>query len=513
VQTKWTVLSKSFLFFILIAFEAHTQENLPSLIKKIQTSVVTVAVYDSSGDLISQGSGFFVSREGDLITNYHVVEGASRIEIRTSDGKFYSVKKVVAIQKVSDLVRLSVSIPRSAVKPIVVSRRLPEVGQRVIVIGSPFGLYQTVSDGIVSAVRDVPGFGKIIQLTAPISSGSSGSPVVSMRGEVIGVATLASIEGQNINFAIPGDRVIALGTEHKLEKELGELRAEREKLATERKRLEEERRRAKDERRRAGRERQAKAESSESGRRETKEGPTATQVSKPKKGGIEYIIYRNRMLQLIKERWTWVGKRTDLEVTVRFGILENGEVVKLRVVEASGDPSYDDSVIRAVSRVSPLPPAPDSYRSDFMNVELTFRPNKPPSKTTGEISPHDEQQRAKSELSLYERQEAYEAYLEKIKKDIIRYWKYPEGASQSRDEGKVDLELTVLKDGRLKNVRILLSSGYFFLDREAIRTVKAASPFSPIPERTGLEEIRITLTFNYTINGEQENKETVEIWK
>ena len=90
--------------------------------------------------------------------------------------------------------------------------------------------------------------------------------------------------------------------------------------------------------------------------------------------GIEFLIYRNRMLQLIKKRWTWVGKRTDLEVTVRFGILENGEVVKLRVVDASGDPSYDDSVIRAVSRASPLPPAPDSYRNDFKNVELTFRP-------------------------------------------------------------------------------------------------------------------------------------------
>ena len=240
--TKWAVLTYSFLLFILVASEALAQKNLPSLITKIQPSVVTITIYDSSGDSIGQGSGFFVSEAGDLVTNHHVVEGASRIEIRTSDGKFYSVKKVVAVQETADLVRLSVSIPRSAVKPIIVSRRLPEVGQRVIVIGSPLGLYQTVSDGIVSAVRDVSGFGKIIQITAPISSGSSGSPVVNMKGEVIGVATFALIEGQNINFAIPGDRVIALGTEHKLEKELRELRAEREKLETERKRLEEERR-------------------------------------------------------------------------------------------------------------------------------------------------------------------------------------------------------------------------------------------------------------------------------
>ncbi|MFQ5849257.1 MAG: energy transducer TonB [Candidatus Binatia bacterium] len=90
--------------------------------------------------------------------------------------------------------------------------------------------------------------------------------------------------------------------------------------------------------------------------------------------GVEFLIYRNRMLRLIKERWTWVGKRTDLEVTVRFGIVENGEIVGLRIVDVSGDPSYDNSVIRAVRRTSPLPPPPVSYRKDFMNVELTFRP-------------------------------------------------------------------------------------------------------------------------------------------
>lgn len=90
--------------------------------------------------------------------------------------------------------------------------------------------------------------------------------------------------------------------------------------------------------------------------------------------GVEFLIYRNRMLYRIKERWTWVGKNSDLEVTVRFGIQENGEVVRLRVVEASGDPSYDDSVIRAVRRASPLPPTPVVYRKDFMDVELTFRP-------------------------------------------------------------------------------------------------------------------------------------------
>jgi len=90
--------------------------------------------------------------------------------------------------------------------------------------------------------------------------------------------------------------------------------------------------------------------------------------------GFEFLVYRNRMLHLIKEQWTWVGKVTDLEITVRFGILENGEVIGLRVVKASGDPSYDNSVLRAMRKAAPLPPPPDNYRKDFMSVELTFRP-------------------------------------------------------------------------------------------------------------------------------------------
>ena len=90
--------------------------------------------------------------------------------------------------------------------------------------------------------------------------------------------------------------------------------------------------------------------------------------------GVDFIIYYNRMRYVIRERWTWVGKRSDLEVTVHFGIRDNGEIVGVKVVQGSGDPSYDDSVFRAIHRASPLPPPPENYRKDFMDVELTFRP-------------------------------------------------------------------------------------------------------------------------------------------
>lgn len=101
-------------------------------------------------------------------------------------------------------------IPAEFVRPLSVSSSIPQIGERVAVIGNPSGLERTVSDGIVSAVRDIPEFGKIIQITAPVSPGSSGSPVVNMKGEVIGVATFQLIEGQNLNFAIPGERIVRL---------------------------------------------------------------------------------------------------------------------------------------------------------------------------------------------------------------------------------------------------------------------------------------------------------------
>jgi TonB family protein len=108
-------------------------------------------------------------------------------------------------------------------------------------------------------------------------------------------------------------------------------------------------------------------------------------------------------------------------------------------------------------------------------------------------------QSAKTESAQDAKQIEYKSYLEQVKKKIVRVWKYPVEASRNRDEGKVDLEFTILKDGRLKNARILVSSGNFSMDREAIRSVRSASPFNPIPEQTGLEEISIRFTFNYTL--------------
>jgi colicin import membrane protein len=88
--------------------------------------------------------------------------------------------------------------------------------------------------------------------------------------------------------------------------------------------------------------------------------------------GIEFIAYQNKVFSIIRENWAWPGQRSDLKVTVRFGIRDNGEIVGIKVVLPSGDSSYDESVLRAVRKSSPLPAPPESYRKDFSDVELNF---------------------------------------------------------------------------------------------------------------------------------------------
>jgi S1-C subfamily serine protease/Flp pilus assembly protein TadD len=195
---------------LLSASPGSGQENLPALIKKVEPSIVVVVIFDSKGEIRGQGTGFFVDSKGDVITNFHVLREASRAKIFLSTGENYPIQNVIAADPEGDLIRVSVDIPREKVKALPIRPTPPEVGEKIIVIGTPMGLDKTVSDGIVSAVREVPEFGKLIQLTAPISQGSSGSPVLNMKGEVIGVATFYLAAGQNLNFAVPAGRIIRM---------------------------------------------------------------------------------------------------------------------------------------------------------------------------------------------------------------------------------------------------------------------------------------------------------------
>jgi S1-C subfamily serine protease len=182
--------------------------TVSELVKKISPSVVSVINYNERGEIVGMGTGFFAGGAGEVVTNRHVLKGSS-FEIKTAGGRTYAISGIVSEDEFNDLVVLATRTPSSEAAPLRISNFQPERGERVVVIGSPFGLEQSVSDGIVSAYRDLNNR-KVLQITAPISPGSSGSPVVNTKGEVIGVASMQYIRGQNINFCIPGQTILGL---------------------------------------------------------------------------------------------------------------------------------------------------------------------------------------------------------------------------------------------------------------------------------------------------------------
>jgi Tfp pilus assembly protein PilF len=188
--------------------QAFAQETLPELVRRVKPQVVAIATYDSQGEALMTGSGFFV-RPGQVVTNLHVIRGAQRCEIKTLDGKgkVFPVAGMLAVDEEGDLALLSVDMPPDRPRAGELARVLPDEGEQIVVIGNPLKLEGSVTDGIVSAVREVPNVGKIIQITAPISHGNSGSPVFNMKGQVVGVVTVKVTNGQNINLAIGAARV------------------------------------------------------------------------------------------------------------------------------------------------------------------------------------------------------------------------------------------------------------------------------------------------------------------
>ena len=188
---------------------AAAQDFLPELVRRIKPSAVAIETFDTRGNTLSRGSGFFIAADR-VVTNRHVIERSSRVEIHLLNGKKYQVRGVLAVDGEGDLALLQVDVPAASAVPLTIMRTVPAEGESIVVVGNPYGLEGSVSNGIVSAVREISGYGKIIQITAPISPGSSGSPVVNMAGQVIGIATLQAEQGQGLNFAVPSERILQL---------------------------------------------------------------------------------------------------------------------------------------------------------------------------------------------------------------------------------------------------------------------------------------------------------------
>ena len=198
-------LIRIFLAFklIMISIVLNAQSNLSALVQKSKPSIFRIVTYNSEGKELASGTGFFIGSKGIGVTNYHVLAGASKATIKTLKGQIYSINKIISESENLDLIKFSINNPNNIVFPFLASSlNKPNEGENVFTIGNPEGLEYSVSNGIVSSVRNDKDFGQIIQTTTPISHGNSGSPLINMQGEVVGIISFTLIEGQNLNFAI-----------------------------------------------------------------------------------------------------------------------------------------------------------------------------------------------------------------------------------------------------------------------------------------------------------------------
>ncbi len=180
-------------------------QNVEKIAKKAFDSTVLLIMQDKNSKPLSIGSGFFI-RNNQIATNYHVIKGANKgiVKILGSNVSFnIEVNDLIIFDDSYDLAILEIKTGHFKELKIADSDKV-SVGEKIYAIGNPQGLEGTFSEGIISGFRN-EGYNKIIQITAPISEGSSGGPILNIKGEVVGISYAGLKSGQNLNFAIPSN--------------------------------------------------------------------------------------------------------------------------------------------------------------------------------------------------------------------------------------------------------------------------------------------------------------------
>ncbi len=198
---------------MLLCCTTGNAQTVPQIVEKALAATVSLEIHDGNGALLGRGSGFFV-RSNLIATNYHVIEGATRGTAKlVGKYKTYTIAGFTAVDKTNDLALLKVTV--YGVKPLPLGNSdTVRIGETIYVAGNPIGLEGTVSDGIISGRRDRYTKERL-QMTAPISPGSSGGPVLNDKGKVIGVSVSGyhGLGVQNLNFAIPSNYLKTLLTQ------------------------------------------------------------------------------------------------------------------------------------------------------------------------------------------------------------------------------------------------------------------------------------------------------------
>lgn len=202
------IIKKITVVFALLIPVTIMGQTATEIAKTNIKSTVSIIALDNMGQPLGHGSGFILDNEL-IVTNVHVLEGCSSAYVLLDgQGEKYKVSGYVAIDRANDLA--IIKVPELYGNKIKLGTEfLPEIGEKIYAVGNPKGFNGTFSEGIISGIRDLK-TSEVLQITAPISPGSSGGPVLNSSGNVVGIAFASYTDGQNLNFAIPVKYLINL---------------------------------------------------------------------------------------------------------------------------------------------------------------------------------------------------------------------------------------------------------------------------------------------------------------
>ncbi len=191
---------------------ANAQSDLSKVFEDVNPSVLTVSVFDGNGRQISHGSGFVVDKKGIVATSLHVVQGGKVVRLTSIDDEEFAVDGILRLDQEWDVALLKTGrLPLKALP--LAPAGTARIGMDVIAIGSPLGFSNTISQGIVSGLRKPrqdSEYDDLLQITSAVSPGSSGGPVLTVDGKVVGITAATTRGAQNLNFAVPSRVVLEL---------------------------------------------------------------------------------------------------------------------------------------------------------------------------------------------------------------------------------------------------------------------------------------------------------------
>jgi len=347
-----------FLAMGLLAIEAQAK-TASEVFDLVSRSVVVVFGLDDEGDKHSYGSGVVIEG-GGIATNCHVIDESVHYTVR------HQKKEYPALLRQADWDRDVCILSAAELKVPGVklgNTNNLRVGARVYAVGAPKGLELTLADGIVSSLREIDG-DRYIQTTTPISKGSSGSGLFDEEGRLVGLPTFYLKEGQQLNFAVPVEwigqllRTPAISAEFATTTEIAANALRHDEHAAA----------------------QQKADEAAAEVARQAELHRALPTTSEHQAEVARIVDQYRQLIMAKVRGNTrlpENVKGDLEVRCLVSLLPTGEVYSVILTQSSGDPAYDEAVVRSIKKSSPLPlPSDRDARIEFVpQLSFVHRPH------------------------------------------------------------------------------------------------------------------------------------------